>query len=250
MFYQLFKYLLFVPVFRLVCRPWMKGHENVPRAGGGLLVSNHISWGDTIILPVMLRRRVTFPAKAELFNGTSPGARLVGWFLKQAGILPIDRGGGKASSEALTAMTDIVKSGTLLAMYPEGTRSPDGRLYKGKTGAARVALETGCPVIPVGMSNTEVIKGRGLPRMDRPGVLIGKPVDLSRFRGRPIDAGVLRDATDAIMADIQKLTGQEYVDLYGAVVKSGSYAGDVDAKVLPHPGWKAPVEAGDDSEQR
>jgi 1-acyl-sn-glycerol-3-phosphate acyltransferase len=210
------------PWLKAIWRPRVEGAENVPETGGAILASNHLSFADSFFMPLMVKRRVTFLAKAEYF--TTPG--LKGWlsrvFFSGVGQVPIDRNDADAAKGALTAGVRILRRGELLGIYPEGTRSPDGRLYKGKTGVARMALEAGVPVIPVAMIDTEKMMptGRKLPHLrPRPGIRFGKPLDFSRYEGLAGDRFVERSMTDEIMYELMQLSGQEYVDLYASKVK-------------------------------
>jgi 1-acyl-sn-glycerol-3-phosphate acyltransferase len=221
--YWLMKYLFIGPILRLIWRPWTEGLENVPAHGPAILASNHLSFSDSLFMPVMVPRRVTFLAKAEYF--TTPGFK--GWFsrtfMAAAGQVPIDRSGADASRAALDTGVRILSSGALLGIYPEGTRSPDGRLYRGKTGVARMALEAGVPVIPCVMVDTDTIQptGRRIPKLrPRPGVRFGKPLDFSRYEGMSGDRFVERSMTDEIMYELMQLSGQEYVDAYAAKIKA------------------------------
>lgn len=239
MYYWVFKYALFRPLIVVFWRPWVEGAENVPQDGPGILASNHISAGDTLVLPAMVPRKITFPAKAEMFDGRGKSLKdkIIAWFLTVIGMRPMDRSGGRASADALGVVGEILTEGHLLGIYPEGTRSPDGKLYKGKTGAARLSLASGVPVIPVAMVNSTMVKGPfGIPWMRRPGIRIGRPLDFSQYADQAANGRVLRWVTDEIMAAIQELSGQTYVDVYGASIKSGNYAGDVEAKTLARPG--------------
>ncbi|WP_232821677.1 lysophospholipid acyltransferase family protein [Desertihabitans aurantiacus] len=243
--YTLFRSLLFRPVARLLWRPWMEGVEHLPASGPVIAVSNHVSWGDTIVTPVMLPRQMTFPAKSEIFEtkGKGPVARVVAWFLRFVGIQPMDRSGGRASVDSLRAVQDhLAETGLVLGIYPEGTRSPDGRLYKGKTGAARLVLSGDAVVLPIGVVGSQMHRGPfGIPMMHRPGVRIGAPLDFSELRSTPPSREVLRWVTDEMMAAIQELTGQTYVDVYASSAKNGSLsAAELDAKVLPRPGAGTP----------
>jgi 1-acyl-sn-glycerol-3-phosphate acyltransferase len=219
--YWVFKYLAFAPLCRLLFRPSVSGAENIPKSGGAMLVSNHISAGDTYLLPSMIRRRMTFPAKIELFRGKGVGGRFMTWFLKSVGQVPIDRSGGRASASSMEGVLHVLRSGNLLGIYPEGTRSPDGRLYRGKTGVARMALEAKVPVIPVAMIGTEKVNPIG-SKIWRPGrikMVIGRPLDFSRYEGMAGDRFVERSMTDEIMYRLMELSGQQYVDVYAAKVK-------------------------------
>ena len=216
MFYWLLKRVLLGPILRLVFRPWVEGLEHLPVDGPAILASNHVSFSDSVFLMVVADRRVTFPAKAEYFTGTDTKGRLTALFMRGIGQVPIDRSGGRASLPALAAAEKILGDGGLFGYYPEGTRSPDGRLYRGKTGIARLALETGAPVIPVAMIDTQRIQppGQVIPKIGRVGVRIGEPLDFSRYEGMARDRYILRSVTDEIMYRILDLSGQEYVDVY------------------------------------
>jgi len=220
-FYWLLKHLLLGPVLRLACRPQIRGGENIPARGGAILASNHLAVVDSFFLPLMVSRRVTFLAKGEYF--TSPGVR--GWLTRQffsaAGQVPIDRSSASAAQAALDTGGRLLAEGHLLGIYPEGTRSPDGRLYKGKTGVARLALEAGVPVIPVAMVGTDKVNPIG-SRMWRPHpveIRFGAPLDFSRYEGLAGDRFVERSMVDEIMYSLMELSGQEYVDIYAASVK-------------------------------
>jgi len=210
------------PILRLLFRPWVAGLENVPPTGGAILASNHLSFSDSVFLPLMVPRRVTFLAKSDYFTGRGPKGRLKKMFFRGIGQVPLDRSGGKASEGALRTALKILRSGRLLGLYPEGTRSPDGRLYRGKTGIARMALAAGVPVIPVAMFDTNKMQppGKLMPKIMRVGVLIGEPIDFSRYAGMEGDRLVLRSMTDEIMYEIMTLSGQEYVDTYAAKAKA------------------------------
>lgn len=222
MIYEIMKAIIAPPV-KLAFRPWVEGLENIPAEGPAILASNHLSFSDSIFLPVMLDRPVTFIAKAEYF--TTPGikGRLTAAFMKGVGQLPVDREGGRGAGEAaIRSGIKVIEGGGLFGIYPEGTRSPDGRLYRGKPGGlARVALATGAPVIPVAMIDTEKIQppGRAMPKLMRPGIRIGKPLDFSRYQGMDNDRFVLRAVTDEVMYELMKLSGQEYVDMYATAAK-------------------------------
>ncbi|TDC71316.1 1-acyl-sn-glycerol-3-phosphate acyltransferase [Streptomyces hainanensis] len=208
---------------KVVFRPWVEGLEHVPTEGPAILASNHLSFSDSFFLPAVLDRKVTFIAKAEYF--TSPGVkgRLTAAFFRGVGQLPVDRSGGRAAGEAaIRSGVSVLERGELFGIYPEGTRSPDGRLYRGKPGGlARIALATGAPVIPVAMIDTEKIQppGKVVPRVMRPGIRIGEPLDFSRYEGMDEDRFILRSVTDQVMYAIMKLSGQEYVDIYASVAK-------------------------------
>ncbi|MGP4003323.1 lysophospholipid acyltransferase family protein [Streptomyces sp. 8N706] len=208
---------------KLAFRPWVEGLENIPAEGPAILASNHLSFSDSFFLPAVLDRKVTFIAKSEYF--TSPGVkgRLTAAFFKGVGQLPVDRSGGRGAGEAaIKSGIGVLERGELFGIYPEGTRSPDGRLYRGKPGGlARVALATGAPVIPVAMIDTEKVQppGKVVPKMLRPGIRIGKPLDFTRYHGMDSDRFILRSVTDEVMYEIMKLSGQEYVDIYATAAK-------------------------------
>jgi 1-acyl-sn-glycerol-3-phosphate acyltransferase len=220
-FYWIMKNLIAGPVLLTVFRPWISGLENVPRTGGAILASNHLSFIDSVILPLVLRRRISFLAKSDYFTGKG----IKGWFTKlffdATGQLPIDRSGGKASEASLNTGLGVLARGGLLGIYPEGTRSPDAKLYRGRTGVARMVLEAGVPIIPVAMVDTEKVMpiGSKVPKIRRIGIIIGKPLDFSRFEGLESDRFILRSVTDEIMYDLQRLSGQEYADVYATSVK-------------------------------
>jgi 1-acyl-sn-glycerol-3-phosphate acyltransferase len=221
LFYWMLKWVFIGPLIKLVFRPEAEGTENVPEEGGAILASNHLSYSDWLFMPLTLPRRVTFVAKAEYF--TTPG--LKGWlqktFFSGAGQVPLDRSGGRASEGAIATGLKILSAGELFGIYPEGTRSHDGRLYRGRTGVARMALESKVPVIPCAVIGTDVVAppGKIYGRYTRPHIRFGKPLDFSRYQGMESDRYVLRSITDEIMYEIMLLSGQEYVDVYAARAK-------------------------------
>ncbi|HEY9565306.1 MAG TPA: lysophospholipid acyltransferase family protein [Nocardioides sp.] len=232
MFYWFLKFIALGPILRVIFRPTAQDLDNVPETGPAILASNHLSYADWLFMPLTLSRRVSFVAKAEYFN--SPG--LKGWFQKHffrgSGQIPIDRSGANAAEGALLSAKQVLDRGELFGIYPEGTRSHDGRLYRGKTGVARLALETGVPVIPVAVIGTDVVAppGKKFGRIIRPAVRYGKPLDFSRYEGMENDRYILRSVTDEIMYEIMRLSGQEYVDLYAARAKEESKRLEKDAK--------------------
>lgn len=228
MLYWFLKWFVVGPPLRLLWWPWTEGKEHVPADGGAILASNHISFSDSIFLPLLLRRRVTFLAKSEYFTGTGIKGALVRWFFKGVGQVPIDRSGGRASEAAIVTGVRILREGKLLGIYPEGTRSPDGRLYRGRTGVARMAIDAQVPVVPVAMINTFWIQptGKVLPRLGRRvGVRFGTPIDTTRFEGQSGDVAVLRQLTDEITDALRTLGGQEFVDIYATKAKELLAAG-------------------------
>jgi 1-acyl-sn-glycerol-3-phosphate acyltransferase len=209
------------PVLKLLFRPWVKGLDNVPTEGAAILASNHLSFSDSIFMPLMVPRPVVFLAKSEYFTGTGLKGKLTAAFFRLTNQLPMDRSGGAASALSLNAGMDVLKSGSLLGIYPEGTRSPDARLYRGKVGVARLALAARIPVIPVAMIGTDKVQpiGKRVPNIRRIGMIFGEPLDFSRYYGMEDDRLVQRAVTDEIMYELMRLSGQEYVDEYAAVVK-------------------------------
>ncbi len=221
MAYFILKNLILGPLLRVLFRPWVRGMENIPTSGAAILASNHLSFSDSIFLPLQSRRPVVFLAKSEYFTGKGLKGVLTRWFFKATGQLPIDRSGGKASEASLNTGLSVLAEGSLLGIYPEGTRSPDGRLYRGRTGIARMVLEAKVPVIPVAMIDTEKVQpiGQRLPKIRRIGIVVGQPLDFSRFDGMEGDRIVLRAVTDEIMYELMKISGQEYIDVYASSVK-------------------------------
>lgn len=221
MAYFILKTLVLGPLLRVLFRPWVRGLENIPSSGAAILASNHLSFSDSIFLPLMVRRPVVFLAKSEYFTGKGLKGALTRWFFKSTGQLPIDRSGGKASEASLNTGLGVLAQEQLLGIYPEGTRSPDGKLYRGRTGIARMVLEAKVPVIPVAMIDTEKVQpiGQKFPKIRRIGIVVGQPLDFSRFDGMEGDRIVLRAVTDEIMYELMKISGQEYVDAYASSVK-------------------------------
>ncbi|MBX9243666.1 1-acyl-sn-glycerol-3-phosphate acyltransferase [Actinotalea ferrariae] len=232
------KHIAAGPLLHGMFRPWVRGLENVPQDGPAILASNHLAVIDSFVLPLVLSRKIRFIGKAEYFSGTGLKGRLKAGFFRGVGTIPVDRGGGKASEAALRTGLQVLESGNLFGIYPEGTRSPDGRLYRGKTGVARLALESGAPVIPVAMIGTDVAQpiGRVIPKPMRIGIVIGEPLDFSRYKGMENDRFILRSVTDEIMYALMSLSGQEYVDIYAATAKARIAAG--------HGSDGAPAEVG------
>lgn len=219
MWYWIFKFVLVGPVLALMGRPQVEGVEHLPRTGPVILAGNHLTVVDSFFLVLVVGRRIKFVAKSEYFDGGGIKGRLIRWFYTSAGQVPVDRSGGGAGDPALAAARKILNENGIWAIYPEGTRSPDGRLYKGKTGMARVALETGAPVV---MFGTEKFNPVG-SRMWRPAKIVvkfGPALDFSRFGELSAHRAVVRSATDQVMAALMELSGQEYVDTYAAAVKA------------------------------
>lgn len=221
MFYWFMKNLVAGPLLKTVFRPWVVGLDNIPRTGGVILASNHLSFIDSIFLPLLIDRRIYFLAKSDYFTGKGFKNWATKHFLLGTGMLPIDRSGGKASEASLNTGLDVIAKGNVLGIYPEGTRSPDGRMYRGRTGVARMILEGHVPVVPVAMVDTEKVMpiGSKLPKVRRIGVIFGEPLDFSRFEGLEGDRFILRAITDEIMYELSRISGQEYVDVYASSVK-------------------------------
>jgi 1-acyl-sn-glycerol-3-phosphate acyltransferase len=220
-FYWILKAVLY-PTMRVIFRPEVEGAEHIPAYGPAILASNHLSFLDSIFLPLMVPRRITFLAKSEYFTERGIKGRLKKAFMLSMGQVPIDRSGGKASEGALMTGIRILDDGKLLGIYPEGTRSPDGRLYRGKIGVARMGLEAKVPVIPVAMIGTFKVQppGKIMPRIHKVGIKIGAPLDFSRYEGMEDDRFVLRSMTDEILYELMLLGGQEYVDVYASKAKA------------------------------
>ncbi|MGU3651670.1 lysophospholipid acyltransferase family protein [Mycolicibacterium sp. A43C] len=232
MWFWLYKYILMGPLLSFLGRPKVQGLEYVPDSGAVILASNHLAVADSFYLPLVVKRRITFLAKAEYFTGTGLKGKLTKFFYSSTGQVPIDRTDADSAQAALTTAQRILGEGKLLGMYPEGTRSPDGRLYKGKTGLARVALESGIPVIPVAMVGTDVVNppGSKMWHFGRVEVRFGKPMDFSRFEGLAGNRFIERAVIDEVMYELMRLGGQEYVDLYAADVKEQAESVDVQTK--------------------
>ena len=206
------------PFLMILFRPKVKGLRNVPGTGPVIIASNHLSFSDSIFMPLVVPRKVTFLAKSEYFTSPGPKGLLKKLTFIALGQVPVDRSGGRRSEAALITGLKVLAEGKCLGIYPEGTRSPDGRLYKGRTGIARLAIESGAPIIPVAMFNTEKIQPTGtvVPKVMRVEMIFGEPM---YFEGDSSDLLYLRDVTDKIMATIQSLSGQEYVDTYATKAK-------------------------------
>lgn len=221
MFYWFMKHIVAGPLLRGIFRPWVSGAENIPAHGGVLLASNHLSFVDSIFLPLIIERNMVFLAKSEYFTGKGLKGWLTKMFFIGTGMLPIDRSGGKAAEASLNTGLRVLAEGQILGIYPEGTRSPDGKMYRGRTGVARMILEAGVPVVPVAMIDTEKVMpiGSKWPKLRRIGIIFGEPLDFSRFEGMEGDRFILRAVTDEIMYELAALSQQEYVDVYASSVK-------------------------------
>ena len=235
MLYWVSKYVLLGPLIRVLTRPTIEGLHHIPRTGGAILASNHLAVADSFLLPLLVPRRITFLAKREYF--VQPG--LLGWikkvFFTGVGQVPVDRSSASAAQAALDTAIRLLREDKLVGLYPEGTRSPDGRLYKGKTGVARMALDAEVPVIPVAMIGTDKVNPIG-SRMWRPHhvhIRIGPPLDFSRYAGMSGDRFIERSMTDEIMYTLMELSGQTYVDTYAASVKERALAESREVDRLP-----------------
>ena len=222
MTYLILKNIVLGPILNILFRPWVRGSENVPRKGGAVLASNHLSFVDSIFLPLKVKRPVTFLAKSDYFTGKGLKGALIRWFFKSTGQLPIDRSGGKASEDSLNTGLGVLERQLVLGIYPEGTRSPDGKLYRGRTGIARMILEAQVPVVPVAMIDTDKVQplGAKYPKIHRVGVKFGQELDFSRFAGMEGERVVLRAVTDQIIYRIKELSGQRYQDVYASTIRN------------------------------
>jgi len=189
------------PILMLAFRPKVRGLRHVPSKGPVIIASNHLSFSDSIFMPLVVPRKVTFLAKSEYFTSPGPKGLLKKLTFIALGQVPVDRSGGRRSEAALITGLKVVADGDCIGIYPEGTRSPDGRLYKGRTGIARLAIESGAPVVT----------GKVIPNVKRVGMHFGEPM---YFDGDSTDLQHLRDVTDQIMNAIHAMSGQEYIDIY------------------------------------
>jgi 1-acyl-sn-glycerol-3-phosphate acyltransferase len=210
------------PIMRLMFRPQVEGAERIPGDGPVILAGNHVTFIDSMILPLVCDRQVFFIGKDEYVTGKGFKGRLMAWFFSGVGMIPVDRDGGKGGVAALMTGRRILEEGRVFGIYPEGTRSPDGRLYRGRTGIARLTLMTGAPVVPFAMIGTDKIQpgGAGMPRPSKVTVRFGDPLEFSRYEGMDRDRYVLRAVTDSVMTEVMRLSGQEYVDMYATKAKA------------------------------
>src|SRR5436305_1774858 len=207
------------PVLRGLWRPWTSGLEHIPATGPAILASNHLSACDSLFLPIVAPREITFWAKAEYCAGNGLKGRVTAAFMRGVRQIPIERGNGRAALTALDVALTVLRSGGLFGIYPEGTRSPDGRLYRGRTGIARIVLEAGVPVVPIAMIGTDRVQpiGTPMPRLGHTfGIRVGAPLDYSAHLDGPRNPKLLRAITDDIMAHIGRLSGQEQADGYAS----------------------------------
>ncbi|MCH0565603.1 MULTISPECIES: 1-acyl-sn-glycerol-3-phosphate acyltransferase [unclassified Streptomyces] len=212
------------PVMRLMFRPQVEGAEHIPGDGPVILAGNHLTFIDSMILPLVCDRQVLFIGKDEYVTGKGLKGRLMAWFFTGVGMIPVDRDGGRGGVAALMTGRRVLEEGRVFGIYPEGTRSPDGRLYRGRTGIARLTLMTGAPVVPFAMIGTDKIQpgGSGMPRPHKVTVRFGPAMEFSRYEGMDRDRYVLRAVTDSVMTEVMRLSGQEYVDMYASKAKEAA----------------------------
>ncbi len=215
------------PVVQAVFKPTVSGLEHVPTSGPAILAGNHVSFSDHFFVPHVLNRKVIYLAKAQYFTGQGVAGRLTASFFNALGQKPVDRESGRAGLAAIATAAEVLAEGNLLGIYPEGTRSPDGRLYRGRVGVARLWLETRAPLLPCAMIGSFEVQPPGTvwPRRHPVAVKFGPPMDLAKYDGRKRDARLYREITDDIMRAIRELSGQEYVDAYATDVKEQLAAG-------------------------
>ncbi|MER8090540.1 lysophospholipid acyltransferase family protein [Streptomyces sp. NPDC058316] len=235
MFYYVLKYVILGPLLRLFFRPRIEGLEHIPKDGAAIVAGNHLSFSDHFLMPAILKRRITFLAKAEYFTGPGVKGRLTAAFFRSIGQIPVDRSGKDAGKAAIREGLGVLSRGELLGIYPEGTRSHDGRLYKGKVGVAVMAITAQVPVVPCAMVGTFEIQppGQVVPRIRRVTIRFGEPLDFSRYAGLENQKAAIRAVTDEIMYAILGLSGQEYVDEYAAKVKAAQDGQDAKPKKFP-----------------
>lgn len=238
MVYMFLKNWVVAPFINLTFRPKVVGAQHVPHTGPAILASNHLSAADHIFMPIAVERQIFFLAKSDYFTGRNLKGKIVAWFFRAINQIPMDRSGGKKSAASLSAGGKKLAEGQLLGIYPEGTRSHDGKLYRGKIGVARLVLESGAPVVPIAMIGTDVVQPLGKPfpapwrqkNGFRVTTVFGEPLDFSHLRDRAGDREVVREITDQIVAAIQKLSGQEYMEAYAADVKRAAAKAAADDK--------------------
>lgn len=204
------------PVAKAVWRPTVEGREHVPRRGPVIVASNHRSFVDSVVIPICAPRPVSFLAKSEYFTGRGLKGAANRWWYTAIGSVPVDRNSPRAAQESLDAALAVLQAGGAFGIYPEGTRSRDGRLYRGRTGVAWLALTSGAPVVPVGLIGTERLQpvGSNVPRLVRVKVRFGRPMSFQGWLDGSPAGRVRRDVTDRIMAAIQALSGQEPAGVY------------------------------------
>ncbi|MFF9479099.1 lysophospholipid acyltransferase family protein [Streptomyces sp. NPDC014733] len=209
-------------VMRVLYRPTVEGAERIPETGPVILAGNHVTFIDSLFLSLVVKRPVYFIGKDSYVTGKGLKGRLMAWFFRSSGMIPVDRDGGRGGVAALMTGRRVLEQGHAFGIYPEGTRSPDGRLYRGRTGIARLTLMTGAPVVPFAMIGTDKVQpgGKGVPRVAKVTVRFGEPLEFSRYDGMDRDRYVLRAVTDEVMSDVMELSGQEYVDVYATKARA------------------------------
>ncbi|SDO62463.1 1-acyl-sn-glycerol-3-phosphate acyltransferase [Actinacidiphila guanduensis] len=214
--------VILLVLMRVLYRPVVEGVEHIPDEGPVILAGNHVTFIDSLFLSLVVRRQVYFIGKDEYVTGKGVKGRVMAWFFTTCGMIPVDRDGGHGGVAALMTGRRILEEGRIFGIYPEGTRSPDGRLYRGRTGIARLALMTGAPVVPFAMIGTDKVQpgGRGMPRIAPVTVRFGQPLEFARYEGMDRDRYVLRAVTDEVMSHVMHLGGQEYVDIYATKAKA------------------------------
>ncbi|SEO40115.1 1-acyl-sn-glycerol-3-phosphate acyltransferase [Actinacidiphila rubida] len=209
-------------LMRVLYRPVVEGLDSIPGEGPVILAGNHVTFIDSMFLSLVVERQVYFIGKDEYVTGKGVKGRLMAWFFTTCGMIPVDRDGGHGGVAALMTGRRVLDEGRIFGIYPEGTRSPDGRLYRGRTGIARLTLMTGAPVVPFAMVGTDKVQpgGKGMPRIAPVTIRFGRPLDFSRYEGMDRDRYVLRAVTDEVMSHVMNLSGQEYVDIYATKAKA------------------------------
>ncbi|MFC5723250.1 lysophospholipid acyltransferase family protein [Streptomyces gamaensis] len=209
-------------LMRVLYRPKVEGTEHIPDSGPVILAGSHLTFVDSLFLALVVKRQVFFIGKDEYVTGKGIKGRLMAWFFTCSGMIPVDRDGGRGGVAALMTGRRVLDEGKVFGIYPEGTRSPDGRLYRGRTGIARLALMTGAPVVPFAMIGIDKVQpgGNGRLRLAPVTVRFGAPLDFSRYDGMDRDRYILRAVTDEVMSEVMELSGQEYVDVYATKAKA------------------------------
>ncbi|HHU67853.1 lysophospholipid acyltransferase family protein [Corynebacterium sp.] len=231
LWYWMYKNVLIGPFLRVWNRPTMEGRENIPATGAAIVASTHQSVMDSFFFPALSPRRITFPAKQEYFTNTGVIGAIQRWFFTSIGQIPVDRTASNAGDATLAAARTVLDKGSVLGIYPEGTRSPDGRIYKGRTGMARIALATGAPIVPMAMIGSRDANpiGTWIPRPFKVRMKVGEPIDgrayVESLGIDPDSREAARPLTDHVMAILTELSGQPYVDMYASEVKESLAAG-------------------------
>nr|WP_274955262.1 lysophospholipid acyltransferase family protein [Bifidobacterium crudilactis] len=215
------------PVARRRFHPVVEGAENIPKQGGAIIASNHLAVIDDALLPLSSPRMIHFMGKAEYFNGKGIKGRFKKWWFTSVGVFPVDRSGGSKALGALETARHVLEAGNIFGIHPEGTRSPDGRLFRGHTGVARLAYETGAPIIPTAIIGSRELQRPGtvIPGKGNTKVVFGKAIQVPKTPSENVTREQLRQLTDRMMQDIRALSGQEYVDMYAQVLKNSQKKG-------------------------